>query len=116
MNIDKKLHKMIECGFCHGTGRLDSMAGASECNNCGGDGHSIDSLAGFTKEDVVSQIKQSILKAIMKRKPKESHINYHIEDGIEYRDQNDIPVSISWEKGYNRALEEFESVIKEVLK
>ena len=66
--------------------------------------------------ETVSQIKQSILKAIMEEKPKESHINYHIEDGIEYRDQNDIPVSISWEKGYNRALEEFESVIKEVLK
>lgn len=63
----------------------------------------------------ISQIKQSILKAIMEGKPKESHINYHIEDGIEYRDQNDIPVSISWEKGYNRALQEFESVIKEVL-
>lgn len=64
---------------------------------------------------IIFQIKQSILKAIMEEKPKESHINYHIEDGIEYRDQNDIPVSISWEKGYNRALEEFESVIKEVL-
>jgi hypothetical protein len=65
---------------------------------------------------VSSQIKQSILKAIMEGKPKESHINYHIEDGIEYRDQNDAPISISWEKGYNRALEQFESVIKEILK
>lgn len=54
-----------------------------------------------------SQIKQSILKAIMKAKPKrEPTLNpYEQKIGI-----------VGIEYGYDQAVEEFESVIKEVLK
>lgn len=53
---------------------------------------------------VVSKIKQSILKAIMEKKPKEM---------TEYK--NELSGDYMRRMGYNQALQEFESVIKEIL-
>jgi DnaJ-class molecular chaperone len=39
--------KMIICKDCNGSGRADTMGGASECQNCGGDGHCLRGLEGM---------------------------------------------------------------------
>ena len=46
----------------------------------------------------------------------ESHINYHIENGIEYLDQNDVGISMQWEKGHNYALEKLSKRLIEAVK
>lgn len=64
---------------------------------------------------LVSQIKQSILKAIMEGKPKSKHPTITTE----YPNLGELKIDLHCfdkEIGYNKALEEFESVIKEVLK
>ena len=61
-------------------------------------------------KDFVSQIKQSILKAIMEKKPKEN------EDYIGHIGNYTHKVYDSGKKnGYNYGIDKFESVIKEVL-
>ena len=55
--------------------------------------------------DFVSQIKQSILKAIMKGKPKKDRTMMFVDEAKRLRGI-----------GYNKAIKEFESVIKEILK
>jgi ubiquinone biosynthesis protein Coq4 len=62
---------------------------------------------------LVNQILSLISKTIEEAIPKESHINYHIENGIEYRDQTDIGISIHWEKGFNNALKQVRDTLRE---
>lgn len=57
----------------------------------------------YVTDEIISQIKQSILKAIMKRKPQLIQLNA-------------LDVDLSKAVARNIVIKEFESVIKEILK
>lgn len=96
--IDKQLEKIIDKVFIQHNllYMVDKEIGAYQTNG------SWD--LNFVKLDLISKIKQSILKAIMERKPKIEHDDWeHDCDGCSIL-------------GERRGIERYESVIKEVLR
>lgn len=108
MNIDKQIEKIIDKVFIQHNllYMVDKEIGAYETNG------SWD--LNFVKLDLVSQIKQSILKAIMERMPKEKDI-FDADKFYEGKDK-DYVISVNWSNPrYNEALNDCKSVIKELL-
>ena len=68
-----------------------------------------------TEEWAVDELKSLIKSTLLDALPKESHINYHIEDGIKYLDQADIGISMQWEKGYNHALKDIKDSLEGIV-
>ena len=85
MNIDKQIEKIID---------------SSQTYNC----YSLEYEMILEKSKIVNKIKQSILKAIMEGKPKKDRTMMFVDEAKRL-------MGI----GYNKAIKEFESVIKEVL-
>lgn len=56
--LDQRIEEAIKCPVCNGSGRADTMAGASECSQCGGDGHQLFALEGIGYEDL-GELKQA---------------------------------------------------------
>lgn len=82
-------------------------------------------LDGDINEEAISQIKQSILKAIMEKAPKKSKGAFHwmdwetdpVTEGVcKYKDAPMMADGSSCDFVINKTIKEFESVIKEVLK
>ena len=62
----------------------------------------------YIPDDEIDYIVDLFLKSL----PKESHINYHEENGMTYLDQNDIAISLEWEKGFNSCLSQIREKLK----
>lgn len=59
--VVNKVRNLIACPGCNGTGNADSIAGASECSSCGGDGHRLSGMEGTNIDELFSSLpKQSI--------------------------------------------------------
>ena len=65
----------------------------------------------YVTDEIISQIKQSILKAIMKKLPKTIG-KWQDFSGVRTASPQTIE---NKRRGYNKAIKEFESVIKEIL-
>lgn len=58
---------------------------------------------------LISLFNQYAEERFKKALPKESHINYYDKDGVRYREDPEVGISIYWEQGYNKAIEEMKS-------
>ena len=108
--IEGKIDKLKDYSWFHNESCPCLRDEPDECD-CGA-WRSIEELLRSFAHDLVAETRKDVMREVEKRIPKESHINYHIKDGIEYRDQNDIGISLSWEKGYNQALSDVLAVIR----
>jgi hypothetical protein len=73
-NLREKLKKIICCTGCKGSGRSDSMAGASECPNCGGDGHGLVGYEGVSLDELIDDLASLLYSHLIKKLPKEKTI------------------------------------------
>jgi hypothetical protein len=58
--VEDGVRELIICPSCNGSGRADTMQGASECQNCGGDGHVFSEEAGILINDVIQELKNKL--------------------------------------------------------
>lgn len=55
--VEESVKEIIKCKSCNGSGNTDSMAGARECEECGGVGHRVYGEEG-TSLDELSSLKK----------------------------------------------------------